>query len=78
MSPISCDICRLCHETGHLGWRIQRRRKEGHQAGKRYIYTYPSKKSLASITGSQPTEQGTACPCVFPEGLVRTVTLYAR
>jgi RNA-directed DNA polymerase len=32
-----------------LGWRIQRRRKKGHQAGKRYVYTYPSKKSLASI-----------------------------
>ena len=32
-----------------LGWRIQRRRKRGHQAGKRYVYTYPSKKSLASI-----------------------------
>ena len=32
-----------------LGWRIQRRRKKGHQAGKRYVYTYPSKKSLTSI-----------------------------
>ena len=32
-----------------LGWHIQRRRKKGHQAGKRYVYTYPSKKSLASI-----------------------------
>jgi RNA-directed DNA polymerase len=34
-----------------LGWRNQRRRKKGHQAGKRYVYTYPSKKSLASIIG---------------------------
>ena len=43
---------RLTHiDTGFdfLGWRIQRRRKKGHQAGKRYVYTYPSKKSLASI-----------------------------
>ena len=32
-----------------LGWHIQRRRKKGHRAGKRYVYTYPSKKSLASI-----------------------------
>lgn len=31
-----------------LGWRIQRRRIRGH-AGKRAIYTYPSKKSLASV-----------------------------
>jgi RNA-directed DNA polymerase len=45
---------RLTHiDTGFdfLGWRIQRRRKKGHQAGKRYVYTYPSKKSLASIIG---------------------------
>ena len=33
-----------------LGWRIQRRRKRGH-GGKRFVYTYPSKKSLASVTG---------------------------
>ena len=32
-----------------LGWHIQRRRKRGDQAGKRYVYTYPSKKALASI-----------------------------
>ena len=32
-----------------LGWHIQLRRKRGHKARKRYIYTYPSKKSLASI-----------------------------
>jgi RNA-directed DNA polymerase len=45
---------RLTHiDTGFdfLGWRIQRRRKKGHQAGKRYVYTSPSKKSLASIIG---------------------------
>jgi RNA-directed DNA polymerase len=32
-----------------LGWRIQRRRKRGHD-GKRVVYTYPSKKSLTSVT----------------------------
>lgn len=32
-----------------LGWRIQRRRKRGH-GGKRVVYPYPSKKSLASVT----------------------------
>lgn len=31
-----------------LGWRIQRRRIRGH-GGKTAIYTYPSRKSLASI-----------------------------
>jgi RNA-directed DNA polymerase len=32
-----------------LGWHIQRRRKRGHD-GKRAVYTYPSKKSLTSVT----------------------------
>lgn len=32
-----------------LGWRIQRRPKRGHD-GKRAVYTYPSKKSLTSVT----------------------------
>jgi RNA-directed DNA polymerase len=31
-----------------LGWRIQRHRKRG--TGKRYVYTYPAKKSLLAIT----------------------------
>jgi RNA-directed DNA polymerase len=50
--PLSEAKTRLIHiDDGFdfLGWRIQRRRTKGHQAGKRYIYTYPSKKSLASI-----------------------------
>ena len=32
-----------------LGWRIQRQRKRG--TSEHYVYTYPSKKALASITG---------------------------
>lgn len=31
------------------GWRIRRRRKRG--SNRHYIYTYPSKKALASIVG---------------------------
>jgi RNA-directed DNA polymerase len=31
-----------------LGWRIQRRRRRG-QNGKKAVYTYPSKKALASV-----------------------------
>jgi RNA-directed DNA polymerase len=31
-----------------LGWRIQRRRRRG-QDGKKAVYTYPSKKALASV-----------------------------
>jgi RNA-directed DNA polymerase len=33
-----------------LGWRIQRRAWRG-RAGKRMVYTYPSKKSLVSVMG---------------------------
>jgi len=33
-----------------LGWHIQRRRIRGHN-GKQAVYTYPSKKSLTSVTG---------------------------
>ncbi|OJF84378.1 group II intron reverse transcriptase/maturase [Nocardia seriolae] len=32
-----------------LGWRIQRRKQAG--SNRRYVYTYPSKKALASIVG---------------------------
>ena len=33
----------------YLGWHIQRRRKRGH-GEKKAVYTYPSKKSLTSVT----------------------------
>ncbi|WPB90125.1 group II intron maturase-specific domain-containing protein [Streptomyces malaysiensis] len=32
-----------------LGWRIQRHRKRG--AAKQYVYTYPSKKAVNTVTG---------------------------
>ncbi|MET7728893.1 reverse transcriptase domain-containing protein [Streptomyces mirabilis] len=32
-----------------LGWRIQRHRKQG--TAKHYVYTYPSKKAVKSVTG---------------------------
>src|SRR6266568_89890 len=32
-----------------LGWHIQRRRKRG--TDRYYVYTYPAKKAIASITG---------------------------
>ena len=37
-----------------LGWRIQRHAKKG-TAARRYVYTYPAKKSLASVTGKVKT-----------------------
>ena len=49
---LSDEKTRVCHmDEGFdfLGWHIQRRRKRGHD-GKRVVYTYPSKKALASVT----------------------------
>ena len=37
-----------------LGWRLQRHTKKG-TIDRRYVYTYPAKKSLASITGKIKT-----------------------
>lgn len=49
---LSVAKSRLCHiDEGldFLGYHIQRRLKRG--TNQRYVYTYPSKKALASITG---------------------------
>ena len=48
---LSADKTRVCHiDEGFdfLGWRIQRRARRN-RTNKRAVYTYPSKKSLASI-----------------------------
>jgi RNA-directed DNA polymerase len=48
---LSEDKTRVCHiDEGFdfLGWRIQRRLRRG-QAGRKAVYTYPSKKALASV-----------------------------
>jgi RNA-directed DNA polymerase len=50
---LSTEKSRVCHiDEGFdfLGWRIQRRARRG-RTGKRAVYTYPSKKALASIVG---------------------------
>lgn len=48
---LSVEKTRVCHiDEGFdfLGWRIQRRRWRG-RGGKQAVYTYPSKKALASV-----------------------------
>ncbi len=48
---LSEEKTRTCHiDEGFdfIGWRIQRRRRRG-QSGKKAVYTYPSKKALASV-----------------------------
>jgi len=49
---LSVEKTRVCHiDEGFdfLGWRVQRRRWRG-RGGKQVVYTYPSKKALASVT----------------------------
>ena len=48
---LSVEKTRICHiDEGFdfLGWHIQRRRWQG-RSGKQAVYTYPSKKALASV-----------------------------
>ncbi|MGI8809216.1 MAG: reverse transcriptase domain-containing protein [Acidimicrobiales bacterium] len=49
LSEEKTRICHIDEGFDFLGWRIQRRRMRGRN-GKRAVYTYPSKKALASVT----------------------------
>jgi RNA-directed DNA polymerase len=48
LSEPKTRVCHIDEGFDFLGWRIQRRTRKG-ETGKRAVYTYPSKKSLASI-----------------------------
>jgi len=48
LSPAKSRVCHLDEGFVFLGFHIQRRRKRGTQ--RKYVYTYPSKKALSSIT----------------------------
>lgn len=48
LSPEKTKVVSIDEGFDFLGWRIQRHRQKG--TSRQYIYTYPSKKSLASIT----------------------------
>jgi RNA-directed DNA polymerase len=48
LSEEKTRVCHIDEGFDFLGWRIQRRRWKG-RAGKRAVYTYPSKKALASV-----------------------------
>jgi len=48
LSEAKTRVCHIDEGFDFLGWRIQRRRWRG-RAGKRAVYTYPSKKALASV-----------------------------
>ena len=49
LSEAKTTVCHIDEGFDFLGFRIQRRRKRG--TTKRVVYTYPSKKALASIVG---------------------------
>ena len=48
LSEAKTKVCHIDEGFDFLGWRIQRRARRG-QNGKRAVYTYPSKKALASV-----------------------------
>ncbi|MAT04254.1 MAG: group II intron reverse transcriptase/maturase [Acidimicrobiaceae bacterium] len=49
LSEEKSRVCHIDEGFDFLGWHIQRRRQRGRN-GKRMVYTYPSKKSLLSVT----------------------------
>jgi RNA-directed DNA polymerase len=49
LSEEKTRVCHIDEGFDFLGWRIQRRHRRG-QNGKKAVYTYPSKKALASVT----------------------------
>jgi RNA-directed DNA polymerase len=49
LSPDKSRVCHIDEGFDFLGFRVQRRTKAG--TNKRHVYTYPSKKALASIMG---------------------------
>jgi RNA-directed DNA polymerase len=54
LSEDKTRVCSIDEGFDFLGWRIQRRRWRG-RTGKRAVYTYPSKRSLASVTAKVRT-----------------------
>ena len=59
LSPEKTTVVHIDDGFDFLGFRIQRHQKPG--TGKRYVYTFPAKKSVASISGRsrRSPQQGT-------------------
>jgi RNA-directed DNA polymerase len=77
---LSAEKTRITHlDDGFnfLGWRIQRRRKAG--TVRTVVYTYPSKKSLASIIGKiRSITRRSGSPYVSLEQLLRQLNIVVR
>jgi RNA-directed DNA polymerase len=54
LSEAKTRVCHVDEGFDFLGWRIQRRRWRG-RAGKRAVYTYPSKEALADLMAAVRT-----------------------
>lgn len=54
LSPEKTLITHIDKGLDFLGWRIQRHTKKGGN-GKKYVYTYPSKKALRAVMGKVKT-----------------------
>jgi len=63
LSDEKTGICHIDEGFTFLGWRIQRQSQRGAK-GKRFVYTWPSKKAIASIKARvrEITRQGTNHP----------------
>ena len=53
LSPEKTAITHIDEGLDFLGWHIQRRRKRG--TSKHYVYTYPARKSVKSVTAKVKT-----------------------
>ena len=82
LSEAKTRVAHIDEGFDFLGWRIQRHQRRG--GTKRYVYTYPSKKALASIVAKVRTitRQGTNLPLSAPlyrlNPLLRGWTNYFR
>jgi RNA-directed DNA polymerase len=75
LSPTKTRTCHIDEGFDFLGFRIQRRTKKG--TGHKHVYTYPSKKALASITGKIRTLTNRARSATL-EDLLRQVNPVIR
>ena len=77
LSPEKTRVTYLDDGFDFLGWRIQRRRKAG--TTKMVVYTYPSKKSLASIIGKiRVITRRSGSPYVSLEQLLKHLNVVVR
>lgn len=78
LSPEKTRVVHIDDGFDFLGWRIQRRAKRGTNRKKMVIYTYPSKKSLASIVGKVRRITSRSTTYVSLEKMLKHLNLVVR